>query len=88
MISTVNARIGGEESDTGLHTTTPDAPDVQRYMAQMVEAGSTHAVLEVTSHGLAHHRVAGCDFDVAAVTNITHEHLDAHGSMEAYQQAT
>ncbi len=87
MISTVNARIGAEEIDTGLHTTTPDAPDVQRYLTQMVEAGATHVVLEVTSHGLAQHRVAGCDFDVAVITNITHEHLDAHGSLEAYQQA-
>jgi UDP-N-acetylmuramoyl-L-alanyl-D-glutamate--2,6-diaminopimelate ligase len=87
MISTVNARIGDEESDTGLHTTTPDAPDVQAYLARMVEAGATHAVLEVTSHGLAQHRVTGCDFDVAVVTNITHEHLDAHGSLEAYRQA-
>ncbi|MBU0704817.1 MAG: hypothetical protein KKC18_13225, partial [Chloroflexi bacterium] len=79
MVSTVNARIpltgpstgsghrGDEEVDTGLHTTTPDPPDVQTYLAQMVEAGATHAVLEVTSHGLAQHRVAGCDFDVAAV---------------------
>ncbi|MCP4543766.1 MAG: UDP-N-acetylmuramoyl-L-alanyl-D-glutamate--2,6-diaminopimelate ligase [Chloroflexi bacterium] len=88
MVSTVNARIGREEIDTGLHTTTPDAPDVQAYLARMVEAGTTHAVLEVTSHGLAQHRVAGCDFDVAVVTNITHEHLDAHGgSLKAYQQA-
>ncbi len=88
MVSTVNARIGKEAIDTGLHTTTPDAPDVQAYLARMVEAGTTHAVLEVTSHGLAQHRVAGCDFDVAVVTNITHEHLDAHGgSLEAYQQA-
>jgi UDP-N-acetylmuramoyl-L-alanyl-D-glutamate--2,6-diaminopimelate ligase len=87
MISTVNARIGAEEIDTGLHTTTPDAPDVQRYLAQMVDAGATHAVLEVTSHGLAQQRVAGVDFDVAVVTNITHEHLDAHGSLEAYQKA-
>jgi len=87
MVSTVNARIGDEEIDTGLHTTTPDPPDVQRYLARMVEAGTTHAVLEVTSHGLAQRRVAGCDFDVAVVTNITHEHLDFHGSLEAYQQA-
>jgi len=87
MISTVNARIGAEEIDTGLHTTTPDAPDVQRYLAQMVDAGATHAVLEVTSHGLAQKRVAGVDFDVAVITNITHEHLDAHGSLEAYQKA-
>ena len=87
MVSTVNARIGKEESETGLHTTTPDPPDVQRYLARMVQAGTTHAVLEVTSHGLAHNRVAGCDFDVATVTNITHEHLDFHGSLAAYQEA-
>jgi UDP-N-acetylmuramoyl-L-alanyl-D-glutamate--2,6-diaminopimelate ligase len=86
MVSTVNARIGEEEIDTGLHTTTPDPPDVQRYLARMVETGATHAVLEVTSHGLAQQRVAGCDFDVAVVTNITHEHLDFHGSLAAYQQ--
>jgi len=87
MISTVNAHIGEEEMDTGLHTTTPDPPQVQAYLARMVEAGASHAVLEVTSHGLAQHRVAGCDFDVAAVTNVTHEHLDFHGSLAAYQQA-
>jgi UDP-N-acetylmuramoyl-L-alanyl-D-glutamate--2,6-diaminopimelate ligase len=87
MVSTVAACIGGEEIDTGLHTTTPDAPDVQCFLAGMVEAGATHAVLEVTSHGLAQRRVAGCDFDVAVVTNVTHEHLDAHGSLDAYRQA-
>jgi UDP-N-acetylmuramoyl-L-alanyl-D-glutamate--2,6-diaminopimelate ligase len=87
LVSTVSARIGREETDTGLHTTTPDPPDLQGYLARMVEAGLTHAVLEVTSHGLAHHRVAGCDFDVAVVTNVTHEHLDMHGSLEAYQRA-
>ncbi len=87
VVSTLNASIGEEEIDTGLHTTTPDPPDVQQYLARMVETGVTHAVLEVTSHGLAQHRVAGCDFDVAAVTNVTHEHLDFHGSLAAYQQA-
>ncbi len=87
MVSTVSARIGEEEMDTGLHTTTPDAPDLQSYLAQMVASGATHAVLEVTSHGLAQHRVAGCDFDVAVITNITHEHLDYHGTFEAYRAA-
>jgi UDP-N-acetylmuramoyl-L-alanyl-D-glutamate--2,6-diaminopimelate ligase len=53
----------------------------------MVEDGTTHAVLEVTSHGLDQRRVAGCDFDIAVVTNVTHEHLDHHGSLAAYQQA-
>ncbi len=87
MISTVNARIGGQRYDTGLHTTTPPADEVQRYLAQMVAAGTTHAVLEVTSHGLAQQRLAGCDFDVAVITNVTHEHLDYHGSLEAYLEA-
>jgi len=53
----------------------------------MVEAGLTHVVLEATSHGLAQERVAACDFNMAVVTNITHEHLDYHGSYEAYRQA-
>jgi UDP-N-acetylmuramoyl-L-alanyl-D-glutamate--2,6-diaminopimelate ligase len=95
MISTVKALIPAaaslagrwEEAGTGLHTTTPDPTDVQGYLAKMVERGATHAVLEVTSHGLAQQRVAGCDFDVAVVTNVTHEHLDYHGSLQAYQQA-
>jgi UDP-N-acetylmuramoyl-L-alanyl-D-glutamate--2,6-diaminopimelate ligase len=87
LISTVNAVIGERVLDTGLHTTTPDADDVQRYLAEMVDAGLTHCVLEATSHGLAQQRVAGCEFDVAVVTNITHEHLDVHGSLEAYRAA-
>jgi UDP-N-acetylmuramoyl-L-alanyl-D-glutamate--2,6-diaminopimelate ligase len=86
LISSVNAVIGGEEYDTGLHTTTPDALEIQSYLAQMVDAGSEYAVLETTSHGLAQHRVTGCDFDVAAITNITHEHLDFHGTFEEYRE--
>jgi UDP-N-acetylmuramoyl-L-alanyl-D-glutamate--2,6-diaminopimelate ligase len=87
LVTTVNAVIGQRVMETGLHTTTPDAPDVQGYLAEMVAAGMEIAVLEATSHGLAQHRVTACDFDVAAVTNITHEHLDIHGSLKAYQQA-
>jgi UDP-N-acetylmuramoyl-L-alanyl-D-glutamate--2,6-diaminopimelate ligase len=87
MISTVNALIGDQALDTGFHVTTPEAPDVQRYLAQMVAAGLTHVILEATSHGLASHRVTACDFDLALVTNITHEHLDFHGSLVAYRQA-
>jgi len=87
MVSTVKARIAGCEIDTGLHTTTPDAPDVQRYLAQMVEQGARYALLEATSHGLAQRRVDACDFDVAAVTNITRDHLDYHGTFEAYREA-
>ncbi len=78
---------GWEESETGLHTTTPDPPEIQRALRRMVDRGATHAVLEVTSHGLAQQRVGGADFDVAVVTNVTHEHLDYHGSLYAYRQA-
>jgi UDP-N-acetylmuramoyl-L-alanyl-D-glutamate--2,6-diaminopimelate ligase len=87
MISTVSARIGDEELDTGFHVTTPEAPDVQRYLAKMVEARLTHVILEATSHGLAQERVGACEFDIGVVTNITHEHLDYHGSLAAYRAA-
>ncbi len=87
MISTVNALIGDQALDTGFHVTTPEAPEVQRYLAQMVAAGLSHVVLEATSHGLAQQRVAACEFDLGVVTNITHEHLDYHGSFSSYQAA-
>jgi len=87
MISTVNAVIGDEVLDTGFHVTTPDAHDVQRYLAKMVAAGLTHVVLETTSHGWAQYRVDACEFNIGVVTNITHEHLDEHGSYENYRTA-
>jgi UDP-N-acetylmuramoyl-L-alanyl-D-glutamate--2,6-diaminopimelate ligase len=87
MISTVNAVIGEQSFDTGFHVTTPEAPSVQAYLAQMVQAGLSHAILEATSHGLAQQRVAACEFDMALVTNITHEHLDYHGSYDEYRAA-
>ncbi len=87
MISTINAVLGDETLDTGLHVTTPTAPEVQGYLARMAQAGLTHCVLEATSHGLAQQRVAAVDFDVAVVTNIQHEHLDFHGTWEAYREA-
>jgi len=87
MVSTVNAVIGNEVLDTGFHVTTPDAHDVQAYLAKMVEAGLTHVVLETTSHGWAQHRVDASEFDVAVVTNITHEHMNEHGTYENYRAA-
>ncbi len=87
MISTVNAVIGDDVLDTGFHVTTPDAHDVQRYLAQMVESGLTHVVLETTSHGWAQYRVDACEFDIGVVTNITHEHMDEHGNYENYRAA-
>jgi len=87
MITTVNAVIGDQQLDTGFHVTTHEAPEVQRHLAEMVSAGLTHVVLEATSHGLSQKRVANCEFDLGVVTNITHEHLDYHGSYEAYRAA-
>jgi UDP-N-acetylmuramoyl-L-alanyl-D-glutamate--2,6-diaminopimelate ligase len=85
MISTVNAQIGNQVLDTGFHVTTPEAFDTQRYLRQMVDAGLSHAVLEMTSIGLAQQRGARPkEFDIAVVTNITHEHLNDHGTYEAY----
>jgi UDP-N-acetylmuramoyl-L-alanyl-D-glutamate--2,6-diaminopimelate ligase len=87
MVSTVNAVIGDEVLDTGFHVTTPDAHDVQHYLARMVDAGLTHVVLETTSHGWAQHRVDACEFDIGVVTNITWEHMNEHGTYENYRAA-
>jgi UDP-N-acetylmuramoyl-L-alanyl-D-glutamate--2,6-diaminopimelate ligase len=87
VITTVAARIRGQESETGFHVTTPDATEVQRYLAQMRAVGCRYAIVESTSFGLDQERVAAVDFDIAAVTNITHEHLDIHGTRDAYVQA-
>lgn len=87
MITTVSAIIGENDLDTGFHVTTPEAPDVQKYLSLMVEEGLSHVVLEATSHGLAQQRVAFCEFDVGIVTNITHEHLDYHKTYEDYREA-
>jgi UDP-N-acetylmuramoyl-L-alanyl-D-glutamate--2,6-diaminopimelate ligase len=86
-IDTVAAIIDGRETATGAHTTTPDAPDMQRLLDEMVSQGITTAVVEATSHGLAMHRVTGCAFDAAVITNVTHDHLNYHGSWEAYLDA-
>ncbi|MBC8098626.1 MAG: UDP-N-acetylmuramoyl-L-alanyl-D-glutamate--2,6-diaminopimelate ligase [Armatimonadetes bacterium] len=86
-ISTLAADLGGVTTDTGLHVTTPSAPAVQRYLAEMLANGMTHCVLEMTSHGLAQGRLNGVDLDAAVLTNVTHEHLDYHGTFQAYRDA-
>ncbi len=87
LISTIRAEIGGHSYDTGFHVTTPEAFDVQRYLHEMVEAGTDVAVLETTSHALDQGRTLCVDYDVAVVTNVTHEHLDWHGNWENYMAA-
>ena len=64
--------------------TTPEATDLQRTLSESMDRGASAAVVEVSSHGLAQHRVDGCRFRVAAFTNLGHDHLDYHGSMDDY----
>lgn len=87
LISTILADIGGQVLDTGLHVTTPSATQIQSLLAQMVANDRRVVVLEMTSHGLAQGRLNGVDIDIAVMTNVTHEHLDYHGSFEAYRAA-
>lgn len=86
-ISTISADFGDEVMATGLHVTTPGAPRIQAYLARMAEAGVTHCILEMTSHGLAQGRLGAVDIDVAVLSNVMHEHLDFHGSWENYRAA-
>lgn len=84
MISTIFAKIGEKEYDTGFHVTTPDASLIPRYLKMAVDQGQDYFVLETTSHRLAQNQLAGTQFDIAAITNITHEHLDYHKTIEEY----
>jgi UDP-N-acetylmuramoyl-L-alanyl-D-glutamate--2,6-diaminopimelate ligase len=87
LVGTVELRIGGEAEPTPEHQTTPEAPELQRLVRAMADAGDKVAIIETTSHGLALERVAGIAYDVAIFTNLTHEHLELHGSFEAYRAA-
>jgi UDP-N-acetylmuramoyl-L-alanyl-D-glutamate--2,6-diaminopimelate ligase len=84
--------IGTIDYHFGTHhqvslNTTPGVLDLQRIMREMVDAHTSHLILEVSSHALEQHRVEGLNFDVAVFTNLTAEHLDYHGSMENYAKA-
>ncbi|MDH5406683.1 MAG: UDP-N-acetylmuramoyl-L-alanyl-D-glutamate--2,6-diaminopimelate ligase, partial [Candidatus Aminicenantes bacterium] len=81
-LGTIDYRVG--ERLVEAERTTPEAPDINRYMAEMVENDCQACVMEVSSHSLDMERVYGCDFDVAVFTNLTRDHLDFHLSMERY----
>jgi UDP-N-acetylmuramoyl-L-alanyl-D-glutamate--2,6-diaminopimelate ligase len=87
LISTVGVIIGGQAAGNPARTTTPEATVLQAHLAAMVEAGDRFAVLETSSHGLAQDRVGAVAYDVAVLTNLTHEHLEYHGTLEAYAAA-
>ncbi|MFA6512507.1 MAG: UDP-N-acetylmuramoyl-L-alanyl-D-glutamate--2,6-diaminopimelate ligase [Patescibacteria group bacterium] len=84
LLSTVAAKIGDEEIDTGLHTTNPDARLLQPLISRMAKEGVTHLVLEVTAHGIDQHRILGTNISIGVLTNITHEHLDDFVDMRRY----
>lgn len=87
LVSTAEQWIGALRAETPAHVTTPEAPELQRSLRAMVAAGDAAAVVESTSHGLALERVGEIPYDVAILTNLTHEHLEFHGTFEAYRAA-
>ncbi len=86
-VSTLGFVERGRVTDSGFHVTTPDAWNVQAALDRMSSHGCRIAILECTSHGLAQHRTDEIELNLAGFTNITHEHLDYHGTFEAYVEA-
>ncbi len=87
LMGTVAIRVAPDIELRLAHQTTPESSLVQAYLRAMVEASVDTAILEATSHGLARHRLDGTTFDIAGVTNITHEHLEFHKTIDAYRRA-
>ena len=87
LIGTVDLKVGPRRWRNPAHQTTPESLEVQRLLREMVGAGVQWAVLETSSHALATYRVTGCAYDIAVITNVTHEHLDFHGTYEHYLAA-
>jgi UDP-N-acetylmuramoyl-L-alanyl-D-glutamate--2,6-diaminopimelate ligase len=87
FLSTVQYSDGGEAQWNPEHQTTPEAPVVQRKLWEMAENGCTYAVVESSSHGLSPrtNRLGDVEFDAAIFTNVTHEHLEFHGTWEQYR---
>ncbi len=85
LFSTVVNYIG-DEKIASTHTT-PDSITLHRLMREMVDEGCDYCFMEVSSHALSQHRIAGLNFDGALFTNITHDHLDYHKTFKAYIEA-
>ena len=86
-MSTVDIRLGDAVDPNDSRQTTLEALEVQEQLARMRDAELKYAVIETSSHGLALQRVVGVEYDVAVFTNIAHEHLDFHKTIEAYREA-
>jgi UDP-N-acetylmuramoyl-L-alanyl-D-glutamate--2,6-diaminopimelate ligase len=76
--------VGGESF---AEHTTPEGPDIQRLLSEMVKNGASHCVMEASSHGLDQGRLEGCGFDAVGFSNLTPEHLEYHNDMESYFMA-
>ncbi|MHB8573493.1 MAG: UDP-N-acetylmuramoyl-L-alanyl-D-glutamate--2,6-diaminopimelate ligase [Candidatus Dormibacteria bacterium] len=87
VLTTVFWQLGAERLPNPTRQTTLESLDLQEALAQMLAAGCDSAVIEVSSHALVLDRVEGVEFDIAAVTNVSSEHLDFHGSDAAYLEA-
>jgi UDP-N-acetylmuramoyl-L-alanyl-D-glutamate--2,6-diaminopimelate ligase len=87
LLGTTDVIVGGQSQGNAARTSTPEAPELQGLLARMEQAGDAWAVVESTSHGLAQQRVGAVAYDVAVLTNITSEHLEFHGTLEAYREA-
>lgn len=88
VIGTLGAQAQGAPVEFHATTpTTPEAPDLQRLLRDLKQAGCGHVVMEVTSHALELGRVEGCRFRAAVFTNLTREHLDFHGDLARYRDA-
>lgn len=88
LIGTLGAKTAGDTSKyVDVKHTTPESADLQRLIKQMLDADSNYVAMEVSSHALVQKRVAGCEFAVACLTNVTQDHLDFHKTMEAYWRA-
>ena len=85
LLTNIRRVVGGAERPTGLNT--PEAIDLQRLLREMLDAGDRSCVLEATSIAAAKGRLAGSRFAVLVFTNLTQDHLDFHGTMEAYYEA-
>ena len=81
-----NQNMVGEEV-LPAHRTTPESWEVQQLLREMADAGCTHVVMEASSHALVLHRLDGLRFRAGIFTNLTQDHLDFHGTMEAYRDA-
>lgn len=87
LIGTIGIGVGDELRRNEEPNTTPGALDLQRLLREMVDAGEQAVVIETSSHGLAADRVGSVDYDAAIFTNLSHEHLDFHGTFDAYRDA-